>query len=209
MNEIVIEYLNRHYRVIDNRFNDVDDQIIYGDKLIAKLITIFSISEEICSFVLTDWSLENGLLPTELTDAWTQPIPPPRWGIPYEPMLRNRFLLTFPQNFNIQRGLIQSASRPSVKIINGCVRWEPMTIVMHDPINPSVSVELTRIIRETPFESFNLILELLGPVGDVIEMWYLNDCTISSIDFGELDMDDDNGLTITMCINLGEIIQNY
>ena len=59
---------------------------------------------------------------------------------------------------------------------------------LYDPIVPSTSQEIYDLIKSKNGSSLgDVVIEQLGPVGDVVEKWELKDCQITNVDFGRLD----------------------
>ena len=87
---------------------------------------------------------------------------------------------------------------------------------MRDPIGPSTSQSLMNLIHKSLYEKnqiikdkFDLKLEMLDPIGVVVEKWDLSDCEFKSIDFGELSYQNDDLVKITLVIKLGEVILEF
>jgi len=140
-------------------------------------------------------------------------VPPARTVIvpgnmrPYEPMRENRFLLTFPPIFNIPEDMIRSAQRPTW--FGG--RWSSMSVVLHDPISPSMTQSMYTLIQTELINSpFEYLLQILDPVGQVIEEWSITG-RIISCHFGNLAYDSDDLCNITLIItpNQDGVILNY
>ena len=60
----------------------------------------------------------------------------------YEPMRRNRFLVNFPEEFNIPEQFVSSVSTPSCTIYRECFvprsEWSPITIVFTNVIGQNI-----------------------------------------------------------------------
>lgn len=128
----------------------------------------------------------------------------------FEPKVSNRFVLEFPQIMNIPdfatfkiSPLIHHPKDDS---------YEPMTIYMHDPIDPSTSYILNNGLRalrkEYPSNTMVLTLKSLGPVGDVVEEWVIEG-SIDYINYGSYDRDDETGRVIEMGFDVNSAIHNY
>jgi len=152
----------------------------------------------------------------------------------FEPKLENRFyILTV--NQHLPGFIIKKAARPkpdtaivTVDHINvqhyykGKTVWKPISIELYDPISPSgarsVMDWLIRSHESTTgrdgYASFyqeNVTINILGPVGDIIEEWTLvNAWAGGSFDFGNLDWATENNLVnITFDIIYDYAILNY
>lgn len=143
-------------------------------------------------------------------------------GVPYEPLRKNRWLFRFPSSLGIQEYWMASASRPSITItdveipflntsvyISGRFNWEPITLVLNDPIGPSATqavMEWVRLHAESITGRMgykagyakNVEIEMLDPTGVVVQKWVLENTIIASSDFGDLSMDDDGLAQITL-----------
>ena len=117
----------------------------------------------------------------------------------------NRFVVNFPEPFKIPQYVVHKASRPSFYTTeSGMIIWNNIAFVLYDPISPSTSVAIMEGVKELrKRDSQNLVIgiEILSPVGDVVESWDIHG-KISSIDFGVLDWKNGNPLNITIDFNV-------
>ena len=138
-------------------------------------------------------------------------------GIPfdYEPKRVNRFFAEFPNDLGIEVWKVQKFKRPSMKInsvpipymneqnyVSGRYTWDTMSITFLDPIGPSTSQQLMEWVR-LHAESLtgrmgyaagykkDILLKALDPTGIEVEKWTLEQCMITSIDFGDNDYGSD------------------
>ena len=139
---------------------------------------------------------------------------------------KNRWVTTFPAIFNIEQFVINTTSRPTLELtdeVNGSTykicdyKWLPITISFIDPIGPSTSDKLMQIsngllgindnveLIETLKNGFTYKLELLDPVGAVIETWTISGCEIKKIIFGDLDYSNSEPLECKMIIQPKEV----
>jgi hypothetical protein len=58
-------------------------------------------------------------------------------------------------------------------------------------------------------DKFDLKLEMLDPVGHVVEKWALSNCEFKSIDFGELSYQIDDPVVCSLVIKLGDVVLEY
>ena len=141
-------------------------------------------------------------------------------GIPfeYEPKRVNRFFAEFSDELGIEVWKIQKFKRPKMTIesteirfvnernyVAGPYKWETMQIDFLDPIGPSTSQQLMEWVR-LHAESLtgrmgyaagykkNIILKALDPTGVEVEKWFLEQCMITDIDFGDNDYGNDGDL---------------
>jgi hypothetical protein len=155
-------------------------------------------------------------------------------GIPmsYEPKRVNRFFAEFPDELGIEVWKIQKFKRPSMKInsvpidfmnernyVSGRYTWDEMSITFLDPIGPSTSQQLMEWVR-LHAESLtgrmgykagsakNILLKSLDPTGIEVEKWFLEQCIITSIDFGDNDYSNDELTNITLTVQPYRCILN-
>lgn len=155
-------------------------------------------------------------------------------GIPfeYEPKRVNRFYAEFADELGIEVWKIQKFKRPTLTInsvaipymneqnyVAGKYVWESMSLTFIDPIGPSTSQQLMEWVR-LHVESLtgrmgyaagykkNILLKQLDPAGVEVEKWFLEQCMITSIDFGENDYDSDDLSNITLEIQPWRCILN-
>ena len=135
--------------------------------------------------------------------------------LPYEPKRKNRWLLRFPSDLGIQEWWLASASRPTItqsdveiQFLNtstyvlGRFVWEAIDVTFRDAIGPSTTqaiMEWVRLGSEsiTGRQGYaagykrDVYLEMLDPTGVVVEKWELQGTMLTSVNFGDLSMDDD------------------
>jgi hypothetical protein len=222
--ESIFNFLNRYYRVELGKFFDITlKKNVFGSAIVEHLIVVYSIDEEICKVLFTEWALTN-MTSEDFENNWVFKRPIPEIAR-YEPKRMNRFLITFPEHFNIPQWVVFDTSRPNMiiksKKILGFelfkkIIWADMLITMSDPIGPSTSQSLMDLIHKSLYEKkqiikdkFKLKLEMLDPTGVVVEKWDLSDCEFKSIDFGKLSYQNDDIVKITLVIKLGKVILEF
>jgi len=156
-------------------------------------------------------------------------------GIPfdYEPKRENRFFLEFPTELGIEEWKIQEVKRPSMTInsveipfinetnyVAGKYKWESIDIKLIDTIGPSTSTQVMEWVR-LHAESLtgrmgyaagykkNLIIKALDPTGVQVEKWFLEQCMITSVDFGNNSMDSDAVQMVSFTVQPWRAILNY
>jgi len=156
-------------------------------------------------------------------------------GVPfeYEPKRENRFFVEFPDELGIEVWKVQTVKRPQINInsveipfinesqwVAGRYTWQPIDITFIDTIGPSTSTQLMEWVR-LHAESLtgrmgyaqgykkNLILKSLDPTGVEIEKWFLEQCMITSADFGNNDMSSDALQNITLTLQPYRCILNF
>jgi hypothetical protein len=155
-------------------------------------------------------------------------------GIPfdYEPKRENRFFAEFADELGIEVWKVQTFKRPSMNInsveipfineknyVAGQYSWETIDITFIDTIGPSTSQQLMEWVR-LHAESLtgrmgyaagykkNIILKALDPTGVEVEKWFLEQCMITSISFGDNSMDSDALAMVSLTIQPWRCILN-
>lgn len=155
-------------------------------------------------------------------------------GVPfeYEPKRVNRFFAEFADELGIEVWKVQKFKRPSMKInsvviqymneqnyVAGRYNWDEMQLTFIDPIGPSTSQQLMEWVR-LHAESLtgrmgyaagykkNILLKALDPTGIEVEKWFLEQCSIVTIDFGENSYEDDALIMPTLTIQPWRCILN-
>lgn len=148
----------------------------------------------------------------------------------WEPKLSNRFILEMD---GIDSYLVKTASRPSVttevveldhinikRKIKGKTTWEDMTISLYDPIVPSGAQQVMEWLRMShealtgrdgyaAFYKKSLNFKMLGPVGDVVELWTLKGAWVSSVNFGDMDWSGNDPMSIEVTVTYDYAILEY
>jgi len=110
-------------------------------------------------------------------------------SIQYELKRNNRFLVEFPEQFEIVKWSIQKINKP--KFTDD--KWENIKIEFIDPIGPSTSQSLFMIVEFIKNYKgddkilFEIKIKSLDPTGLEIEEWIIYVEKIITINFGELD----------------------
>jgi hypothetical protein len=155
-------------------------------------------------------------------------------GMPfeYEPKRVNRFFAEFSDELGIEVWKVQKFTRPKMSInsveipfvnqrnyVAGQYKWDELNITFLDPIGPSTSQQLMEWVR-LHAESLtgrmgyaagykkNILLKALDPTGVEVEKWFLEQCMITGIDFGDNDYGSDDLTNITLNIQPWRCILN-
>ena len=129
----------------------------------------------------------------------------------YEPKRNNRFLVEFPEQFNVQQWNVQKINKP--KFSDG--KWENIKIEFIDPIAPSTSQSLFKIVEflKTNVNDsktlFDVKIKSLDPTGVEVEEWVVNIEKVLTINFGELDYSDDKIQQPYLILKPLDCILNY
>ena len=127
---------------------------------------------------------------------------------PFEPKLKNRYIMSID---GIPAYLIKTTGRPSIefeevelnhlnvkRFVKGKATWQSITMTMYDPVVPSAAqsvMEWVRLSHESvtgrdgysDFYKKDVSIEVLGPVGDIVESWKLKGTWIQAANFNDLD----------------------
>ena len=127
----------------------------------------------------------------------------------FEPMRQNRFLVIFPEVFNISPYLVRMASRPSATFNNGLVTWDDINFTLYDPISQSTSGRIYELMgAQLLYNPLVIKLQMLGPVGDIISDWSIWG-RFNSVDFGDLDYSSDELANVTLNMSVSNVILNH
>ena len=149
----------------------------------------------------------------------------------FEPKVQNRFIMYID---GIPSYIIKKISRPSVEMneikidhinvyrkIKGKAHWADITCDLYDPITPSGAqavMEWVRLAHESvtgrdgysDFYKKDIRINVLGPVGDVVEEWILKGAFVKTATFGDMDWSAGEALAnINLTIGMDYAILNY
>jgi hypothetical protein len=148
----------------------------------------------------------------------------------FEPKLQNRFIMFID---GIPSYLVRAASRPQlqqpskqlphinlVRFIKGRSVWQPVRVTLYEAIVPSGAqavMEWIRLGHESvtgrdgyaDFYKKDIVFNLLGPVGDKVEEWIGKGCFITEANFGEMDWNADEPVTIQLTIQADYWVLNF
>lgn len=148
----------------------------------------------------------------------------------WEPKLSNRFIMEIN---GIDSYLVKTASRPTVnsevveldhinikRKIKGKTTWDDITISLFDPIVPSGAQQVMEWIRQShetitgrdgyaAFYKKDINFKMLGPVGDVVELWTIKGAFISSANFGDMDWSGNDPMSIELTLSYDYAILEY
>ena len=148
----------------------------------------------------------------------------------FEPKVANRFIMYVE---GIPSYLIKAASRPSIdqgemildhinveRKLKGKSRWQDVTITLYDPVVPSGAqavMEWVRLHHESvtgrdgysDFYKKDCSIQVLGPVGDIVEEWTLKGAFITNADFGPLTFDTAEPIEITVTLRYDYAILQF
>jgi hypothetical protein len=149
---------------------------------------------------------------------------------PFEPILQHRFIMYME---NIPAFMIKTASAPSftddiVKLdhinsyrkIRGKREWGDMDITLYKPITPSGAqavMEWARLGYESvtgragysDFYKKQIVLNELGPVGDIVGEWIIEGAFLQSANFGTYDWSSSEIVDISCTLSMDYAILNF
>ena len=149
----------------------------------------------------------------------------------FEPKVSNRFILYID---GIPSFICNKCSRPDITMapvkidhmntyrkILGKAEWGDVTVSLYDPIVPSGAqavMEWVRLAHESvtgrdgysDFYKKDIRINVLGPVGDVVEEWILKGAFVKTATFGDMDWTAGEALNnINLTIGMDYAILNY
>ena len=105
--------------------------------------------------------------------------------------------------------------------VKGKSVWGDVTMTLFDPITPSGAqtiMEWVRLSHESvtgrdgysDFYKKDLVINVLGPVGDIVSEWVLKGAFIKDANFGDYNWDTENtAVNITMTVAMDYAILNF
>lgn len=104
--------------------------------------------------------------------------------------------------------------------IRGKRRWDDMTFTMYDPVTPSGAqavMEWARLGHESvtarsgysDFYKKDFIINILGPVGDIVGEWVIKGAFVKSAKFGEYDWANDQYVSLNITVAMDFCVLNY
>ncbi len=151
-------------------------------------------------------------------------------GTPYEPKRKFRWLINIE---GVDSFVAKSAARPQVtfgstvidfinqrRYVAGKATWATMNLVLNDPIAPSASQKIMEWIRlcwenvtgrsgYAEFYKKPLTLQMLDPVGAVVEQWTLKGAWIMDANFNDLDYTSEDLADIALVIQYDQAILDF
>ena len=149
----------------------------------------------------------------------------------FEPKVQNRFIMYMDGiptymikgltglGFNQEEIVLNHIN--TYRKVKGKLRWSDLTMTLFDPITPSGAqavMEWTRLHHESvtgrdgysDFYKKDLVIDIVGPVGDIVSEWVIKGAFIKTAEFGDLDYDNDStAQTITVGIGMDYCVLNF
>ncbi len=137
--------------------------------------------------------------------------------IAQEPKRNNRFIVEFPEQFNIEPYVIQSTTKPRLTFTQKTFNlfniwkystvkstWSNIEMTLFDPIGPSSSAAVVDLIKFCDVNQgdtlFSFTIKALDPTGIEVETWTIDVDSLVSVDFGSYDYSKDGLQKITMIL---------
>jgi hypothetical protein len=148
----------------------------------------------------------------------------------FEPKLKNRYTMNI---LGIPAFMIKTANRPQItfeevelqhlnikRFVKGKGTWQTLQFTMYDPIVPSAAqtvMEWVRLSHESvtgrdgyaEFYKKDVTINVLGPVGDIVEEWSLVGSWIQDVTFGDLDFGSSDPVEITVTLRYDYAILEF
>ena len=149
---------------------------------------------------------------------------------PFEPKLQNRFIMYVE---GVPAYLIKKVARPSItfeevvldhinikRYVKGKGAWQDLAIELYDPVVPSAAqacMEWIRLSHESvtgrdgysDFYKKDVVINVLGPVGDKVEEWTLKGTWIKEATFGDMDWSTNEVVGISLTLKYDYAILQY
>ena len=105
--------------------------------------------------------------------------------------------------------------------VKGKTTWGDIQMTLFDPVTPSGTqavMEWVRLHHESvtgrdgysDFYKKDLVLDVLGPVGDVVSEWIIKGAFIKEANFGDYNWDTENqAVNITMTVGMDYCVLNF
>jgi len=114
----------------------------------------------------------------------------------YEPKRKNQFKVKLPEEFGIPDFAIFKCDKPKISRSASEYEFNSITLTIADPIAfdipNKIMLLLDKFKNQNYNEIFDLIIEIVDPIGIVVETWTIGIYDILSVDFGELSWSSDN-----------------
>lgn len=148
----------------------------------------------------------------------------------FQPKVKNRFIMYIDgiPSFTVKSLTAPGFTDTVIKMdhintyrkLAGKREWKNVTMTLFDPLTPSAAqsvMDWARLSYETvtgragylDFYKKDIVLNLLGPVGDIVAEWIFKGSFIIDTDFGDMDWADPEVLEITVELAMDGAILNF
>ena len=149
---------------------------------------------------------------------------------PFEPKMKMRYIV---QIDGVPAYLVKAANRPQItfeevelhhmnvrRYVKGKGAWQELQVTLYDPVVPSAAqacMEWIRLSHESvtgrdgysDFYKKDVVIQVLGPVGDIVEEWKLKGAWIKDANFGELSFDSNDPADIVLTLRYDYAILQF
>jgi len=149
---------------------------------------------------------------------------------PFEPKTKNRYIMYME---GIPAYLVKTANRPTItfeeielnhinvkRFVKGKGTWETLECTLYDPVVPSAAqavMEWVRLSHESvtgrdgysDFYKKDITLNVLGPVGDIVEEWTMKGAWIQTATFNDLDWATNDPVEVTLTLRYDYAILQF
>jgi hypothetical protein len=148
----------------------------------------------------------------------------------FEPKVKNRFIMYVDgipsfmikgiDGIGFDQGEIVLNHINTYRKVKGKLKWNDVTLTLHDPINPSgaqVVMDWVRLHHESvtgrngysDFYKKDVTVNIVGPLGDIVGEWILKGAFIKSGNFGSLSWDAEEAQSIDMTLGMDYQVLNF
>ena len=149
----------------------------------------------------------------------------------FEPKVQNRFIMYVDgipaylikgvSGLGFEQGEIILNHINVYRKIKGKLRWNDLNLTLFDPITPSGAqavMEWVRLHHESvtgrdgysDFYKKDDVIDIVGPVGDIVSEWVIKGAFIKNANFGDLNFDNDSAAqNITMTLGMDYCVLNF
>ena len=149
----------------------------------------------------------------------------------FEPKVQNRFIMYVDgipayiikgvSGLGFEQGEIILNHINTYRKVKGKLRWNDLKLTLFDPITPSGAqavMEWVRLHHESvtgrdgysDFYKKDVVIDVLGPVGDIVSEWVIKGAFIKNANFGDLNFDNDSAAqNITMTLGMDYCVLNF
>ena len=149
---------------------------------------------------------------------------------PFEPKTKNRYIMYIE---GIPAYLIKTTGRPTItfeeielnhinvkRFVKGKGTWETLEVTLYDPVVPSGAqavMEWVRLSHESvtgrdgysDFYKKDVTINVLGPVGDIVEEWTMKGAWIQTATFNDLDWATNDPVEVTLTLRYDYAILQF
>jgi hypothetical protein len=149
----------------------------------------------------------------------------------FEPKVQNRFIMYVDgipayiikgvSGLGFEQGEIILNHINTYRKVKGKLRWNDISLTLFDPITPSGAqavMEWVRLHHESvtgrdgysDFYKKDVVIDIVGPVGDIVSEWVIKGAFIKNVGFGDLNFDNDStAQNITLSLGMDYCVLNF